>query len=310
MILDSVELWDTDVCFLHIQLSVTNVRLPKIRKTPPEVDFESSRSPAMSESWKKPSLQCCAVFYHMTILSEVVRVMNVWNQSCQTSVASLSPSCDCSCKFVDRPQNVLSTTSCQVQAFQDNLCAYFWQFSNWFKFFLLELVITQARASKTLYDCSVFLFLSSQYFSTHFRACCSMSWDHATVFAWGCSPNSTFFINFFRMESHTLLLSGHFDVIHVFLQESKMFLMNKETFSIRHFAHPSSNRVSLNCPSHKRPASGCPYKFRSRGTTGSSMFAHDSWLWNSEQSGSVVQFYLSVGRHCISSLSVTIVILQ
>ena len=48
MMSDSVELWDTDVCFLHIQLMGTSVRLPKIQKTPPEVDFESSRSPAKS----------------------------------------------------------------------------------------------------------------------------------------------------------------------------------------------------------------------------------------------------------------------
>ena len=41
MISDSVELWDTDVCFLHIQLMGTNVRVPKIHKTPPEVDIES-----------------------------------------------------------------------------------------------------------------------------------------------------------------------------------------------------------------------------------------------------------------------------
>ena len=62
MISDSVEMWDADVCFLHIQLMGTNVRLPKIDKTPREVDFESSRSPAKSESWNKPNLQCCAVF--------------------------------------------------------------------------------------------------------------------------------------------------------------------------------------------------------------------------------------------------------
>ena len=47
---DSVELCETDVCFLHIQLIGTNVRLPKIHKTFPEVDFDSSRSPAKSES--------------------------------------------------------------------------------------------------------------------------------------------------------------------------------------------------------------------------------------------------------------------
>ena len=31
------------------------------------------------------------------------------------------------------------------------------------------------------------------------------------------------------------------------------------------FSHSSSNKTSSNCLSHKRPANGCPYKFRSRG---------------------------------------------
>ena len=47
---DSVELGETDVCFMHIQLIGTNVRLPKINRILPGVDFESSRSPAKSES--------------------------------------------------------------------------------------------------------------------------------------------------------------------------------------------------------------------------------------------------------------------
>ena len=62
IISDSVELWETDVCFLHIQLIGTNVWLPKTHNVPPEVDFESSRSPAKSESWNSPSLHCLAVF--------------------------------------------------------------------------------------------------------------------------------------------------------------------------------------------------------------------------------------------------------
>ena len=62
MISDSVELWNTDVCFSHSQLMATYVRLPKVQKTPPEVDFESSRPSAKSESSNKPSRQCCAVF--------------------------------------------------------------------------------------------------------------------------------------------------------------------------------------------------------------------------------------------------------
>ena len=58
----SVELWETEVCFLHIQLIGTNVWLPKMHKIPPDVDFESSKPPAKSESWNNPNRHCCAVF--------------------------------------------------------------------------------------------------------------------------------------------------------------------------------------------------------------------------------------------------------
>ena len=62
MISDSPELWDIDVCFLHMQLRATNGRLPKKHNSPPEFDFESSRSPDVWVSKKKkPSLQCWAV---------------------------------------------------------------------------------------------------------------------------------------------------------------------------------------------------------------------------------------------------------
>ena len=61
MISDSVELCETEVCFLHIQVMETNAWLPKMHDVPPEVDFESSRSPAKSESWHSPSLHCFVV---------------------------------------------------------------------------------------------------------------------------------------------------------------------------------------------------------------------------------------------------------
>ena len=54
MISDSVELCETEVCFLHIQVIGTNYWLTKMHNVPPEVDFESSRSPAKSESWTVP----------------------------------------------------------------------------------------------------------------------------------------------------------------------------------------------------------------------------------------------------------------
>ena len=92
IISDSVELWETDVCFLHIHLIGRSVRLPKIREIHPEVDSESSRSPAKSESWNDPNRQSWAVF-------------PTW-QFCRWSS-----------KFVHRPKNIRSTNSCQVEAF-------------------------------------------------------------------------------------------------------------------------------------------------------------------------------------------------
>ena len=68
IISDAVELWDSDVCFLHIQLMGTNVWLPKTHNVRPEVDFESSRSPTKSESWNSPNLHCLAVFPHDNIV--------------------------------------------------------------------------------------------------------------------------------------------------------------------------------------------------------------------------------------------------
>ena len=44
-----------------VQLIGTNVWIPKMHRAPPDVDFESSRSPAKSESWNNPSLHCFAV---------------------------------------------------------------------------------------------------------------------------------------------------------------------------------------------------------------------------------------------------------
>ena len=86
------------------------------------------------------------------------------------------------------------------------------------------------------------------------------------------------------------------------------------------FSIPDSNRTSSNFLSHVYPADGCPYKFRSSGTTGSSMFAqvfghlcrgrriHTSGQsdLNFERSGSVLQFYLGVSRYGVGCLSVTV----
>ena len=58
----SVELCETEVCFLHIQLARTKVCFRKCTEFLPYFDFESSRSPAKSESWNNPNLHSGAVF--------------------------------------------------------------------------------------------------------------------------------------------------------------------------------------------------------------------------------------------------------
>ena len=72
------------------------------------------------------------------------------------------------------------TTECQVFQIVPNtsisrqFVSILLTFSNWFEFFLLELIIIQARTwnfVKLLH----FLFANPQYLSTHFRACPSMS---------------------------------------------------------------------------------------------------------------------------------------
>ena len=78
--------------FLAHPTNGTNVRLPKMHHTLPEVDFESSRSPAKSESWIKPNLKCCAVYPHDHVVGN--RLCHECKKSSQTSVTSLSPFCD------------------------------------------------------------------------------------------------------------------------------------------------------------------------------------------------------------------------
>ena len=82
----------------------------------------------------------------MTMLSVITRVMNVGDQKNEAFATCSAPFCDSSCKFVHGPKNVKSTNSGQVQAFQDNLWAYFREFSNWFQFLLLEVMVVQTRS--------------------------------------------------------------------------------------------------------------------------------------------------------------------
>ena len=73
---DSVELCETEVCFLHIQLTRTDVLLP--------MRFISSHQ-GRQQSLSLGTIPVCNAVpcSHMTTLSEIVCVMNVRNQPCQ-----------------------------------------------------------------------------------------------------------------------------------------------------------------------------------------------------------------------------------
>ena len=159
---DSVELCETEVSFLYIQLMGTNVRLLKIHKI-----LDLNWSDRVFDSWgytefltmlisnlqdHQQSLTLAtiqidsAVLYFLNgLLSVITRNMNVWYQTCQAFGTGSCPFCDCSCQFVYRPLNVWSTNAYQVQAFQFNLRAHLWQCSHRFQFLLLEMMVIQAK---------------------------------------------------------------------------------------------------------------------------------------------------------------------
>ena len=107
IISDSVEQCETDVCFLHIQLTDTNVWLPNMHNISLEVDFESSRSPPKSESWNSPNLHCCAVFTQDDI---------VGNRLCDECTRSNVPSVCHMLLSISLPhaQSYSQTIKCQV----------------------------------------------------------------------------------------------------------------------------------------------------------------------------------------------------
>ena len=141
----AVELCETEVCFLHIQLIGTIVWLPKMHNVPPEVDFESSTSPAKSESWNSPKSASFGSASHVTTLLQFTCVMNIWNQSILAFVTRFRPFCQSTCKLVHKPLNIGSTNTSQVKTFHNNLWAYCRQLSYWLLFFIFKLMVIHVR---------------------------------------------------------------------------------------------------------------------------------------------------------------------
>ena len=169
VISDSVELWDTDFCFLHIQQEETNVRHPNVHKIPPDVDFLSPQSRQQGLSLEispidnvvvhfqhgniDDSLLCdeCMISILPIVYHKLVSILCGMEQVCSLNMACLV------CQFVQ-----------ETKIFKKHLWSNFWWFSNWFQIFLLELVVIQARTGQFVKLLCLFFFASSQYLSTHF----------------------------------------------------------------------------------------------------------------------------------------------
>ena len=76
----SVKLYEIDVCFLHIQLVGTNVWLPKMHKSPTDVDFwvfrVSCEIRVLKQSWS--ALLCC--ISHMCDECQRSKALNVYHK--------------------------------------------------------------------------------------------------------------------------------------------------------------------------------------------------------------------------------------
>ena len=141
IISDSVELCDTHVCFLHIQLIRTNVWIPNMHHVPPEAEFESSRSPEKSESWNSPNLYGCAVFpTWQYCLYSLVKWMYEIKRARLLSHALVH--------FVIARANLLTDhrisglpLRAKYRHFRTSWEHYIWQSSKGFQFFFFELMV-------------------------------------------------------------------------------------------------------------------------------------------------------------------------
>ena len=120
-ILPSVELWETEVCFLHIQL-------PKCTR------FRPTSISNLLSHWQNQSLETIPIdivaqcFPHdHTVWMALVWWM--WQIKRATFVISFGPFRYRTGKLIHWPQNIKATNTGKIKSFQNNLSAYFWQFS-------------------------------------------------------------------------------------------------------------------------------------------------------------------------------------
>ena len=89
------------------------------------------------------------------------------------------------------------------------------------------------------------------------------------------SPKSTSLLCNFHIRSMFCFFPAYF-MSSTYTDKNNLFwLCTHKHSQLETFSQPCCNRISPNCLSHNSPAKGRPYRFRSRGTTGSSILDHD-----------------------------------
>ena len=234
---DSVELCEIKVCFLHIQLTKTNVLLPKIHKTPPEVDFECNAVPSCPHDNIVDSQSCDE--YRKSALSIFCHMPELISQAC------------------------LLTTRCQVVQFVPST-SISRQFVSKLLTFLQRIRVLPAwiddQSSKDLKLCEA---APPSCLPIH-----SIAQRIKNMINKWCGFVNIHIRAIFCFFPAILMSSTYSD-------KNPCFDEQNEHSQFGTFSHQSSSRTSSNCLSHERPASGWPYRFRWRSITGSSTVAQD-----------------------------------
>ena len=106
-------------------------------------------------------------------------------------------------------------------------------------------------------------------------ACLTFSLS-AMVKKWCRFAQTNFFHKYFPHWVNVLFLPSQFDIVLIHTdQKSPYPLFTSQHSKFGTFSQSCSNRTFSNCLSHYSLARGWPYRFRSRGTTGSSILDHD-----------------------------------
>ena len=109
---------------------------------------------------------------------------------------------------------------------------------------------------------------------------------------WVLSTTDQCFVSF-----QPILCHPHTQIRIILFHDEQRDIPNLETFS-----QPCFNRIFSNCLSQNSPAKRWPYRFRSRGTTGSSILEHDCGHFVSWQTSPNVWTFRNFGASSIFNL--------